>query len=382
MRLTLRSVCFCGDVVHIRQLLHVIWSWFYWWNGLLSRANLLGLVHTVALDFLKKRQLWKYLENCPLEFSCFSIDTHWILARRIQPESFHLTFPPFYCSWSVLHLSNTQNGISIDKYFCLCPFDRLIIGWYRSRPRKGWTLQEWTFRISSECSIINFFSISSNFCVLVDFRIRHNSAEGGWRLLSTKSQTFSISIHVFCMLGLRMLRHLLTRHSQLLLQTPKDLAHVLMVRAFHVSQFWFGCWSSCTKFLDACGTFACRLAWQYPTSEFESGGTSCLDACTTSFLSSAFPGLTRDPKILWRDFLTPFARAPPGMVSLSPSESLHLMSSFDLVLTWRSAFQSDQTCQRENHWNGYKKNRETQILEPVRLSADTCHQAYTTWAII
>ena len=31
-------------------------------------------------------------------------------------------------------------------------------------------------------------------------------------------------------------------------------------------------------------------------------------------------------------------RAPPGMVSLSPSESLRSESSFDLFLTWRSAF--------------------------------------------
>ena len=86
------------------------------------------------------------------------------------------------------------------------------------------------------------------FCVLVDFRTStHNSAQDGWRLSSTKSWTFPISIHLFCMLPLRMLRF--CGHSQLLPQKLKDLAHVLMVRVFHVFQFWW--WRS--KFPCAIG---------------------------------------------------------------------------------------------------------------------------------
>ena len=67
----------------------------------------------VLLDLLKNRHWWKSCKNVPLEFNCFSIDTHCILVRRIQPECFHLTFPSFYCSWSVLssvqHIERNQH---------------------------------------------------------------------------------------------------------------------------------------------------------------------------------------------------------------------------------------------------------------------------------
>ena len=52
-----------------------------------------------------------------------------------------------------------------------------------------------------------------------------------------------------------------------------------------------------TSFLLAWGEFSCRLLWGCSISEFGLGSTSCLVALTTSFLSSAFTGLTRDPKL-------------------------------------------------------------------------------------
>ena len=60
----------------------------------------------------------------------------------------------------------------------------------------------------------------------------------------------------------------------------------------------------------------------------ELGSTSSLVVLTTSFLSSAFPGLTRDPKLVKR-FPRSFARASPDMASLSPLDSLHPLTSVD-----------------------------------------------------
>ena len=98
----------------------------------------------------------------------------------------------------------------------------------------------------------------------------------------------------------------------------EDIAHELMVRVFtmfcnseHVESeyflsslaVWF--WFSSSSFLLAWREFSCRFTWWSPISEWELGSTSCLDARSISFLSSAYPGLTRYPKLLWRDFLTP-----------------------------------------------------------------------------
>ena len=73
------------------------------------------------------------------------------------------------------------------------------------------------------------------FCVLVDFRIRleiRPKMNGGFHRRSHKH-----SIHVFCMLPLRMFE-LVADISKFLPQTLKDLAYVLLVRVFHVFQFW------------------------------------------------------------------------------------------------------------------------------------------------
>ena len=75
---------------------------------------------------------------------------------------------------------------------------------------------------------------------------------------------------------------------------------------------------------------------EYPTSDLAADRASCLDALSTSFLSSVFTGLTRDPYHVKR-FPHSSGRAPPSVVSLSPSDSLH-SKSFLTFLTWRSAF--------------------------------------------
>ena len=56
-------------------------------------------------------------------------------------------------------------------------------------------------------------------------------------------------------------------------------------------------WSFCSSFLVAWRTFSCRLTWEFSTSDFESPSIQFPGACPTLFLSSSFPGLTRDPKL-------------------------------------------------------------------------------------
>ena len=114
-------------------------------------------------------------------------------------------------------------------------------------------------------------------------------------------------------------------HSQLLLQTLKDLTHVSMVHVFHVFQLWW--W--CCKFPWALGvrmffliTFCLVLIHQHQfpvclrgillstrlrISDFksESSSTSCLVALTTSFLSIGMPQVDQISQTSWRDFLTP-----------------------------------------------------------------------------
>ena len=57
--------------------------------------------------------------------------------------------------------------------------------------------------------------------------------------------------------------------------------------------------SSRTNFLDAIGSFSCRLAWEYPTSDLESGRTNSFfeRLFQLLFVSSVFTSLTRDPKL-------------------------------------------------------------------------------------
>ena len=153
-------------------------------------------------------------------------------------------------------------------------------------------------------------------------------------------------------------------HSQLLPQTLKDLAHVLMVRVFHVCHFWW--W--CSKFLWACGARTFSL----------------ISCCLVLILEHQFTGCLRDSLLstrlrisnfwIWMlfqllffhrysldwpeipnfvdRFLHSSDQAPLGMVSLSPSESLHSNSSSALVSTGRSTFWSDQ---KEKCWNGCKR---------------------------
>ena len=58
-------------------------------------------------------------------------------------------------------------------------------------------------------------------------------------------------------------------------------------------RFWF----SVPSFLLALRDISCRLAWGCPISELKAVSTSGLVALTTSFLSSAYSGLTQDPKL-------------------------------------------------------------------------------------
>ena len=109
------------------------------------------------------------------------------------------------------------------------------------------------------------------------------------------------------MLALRMFRRLLT--FPISWQKMKNLAHALMLRGFHVSQLW--CWRNKSPCSSLCvwswpsrilfpapiGTFSCRLAWEYPISDFEADRMLFPAAISTSFRSSVFTGLTRDPKL-------------------------------------------------------------------------------------
>ena len=50
-------------------------------------------------------------------------------------EFFHLlTFPTFSCTFAIIPFPRTQYGIGVDKYFCPCPLDHLIMRRYWSRP--------------------------------------------------------------------------------------------------------------------------------------------------------------------------------------------------------------------------------------------------------
>ena len=60
--------------------------------------------------FFKNGQWWKSCDFFHSNSNCFTIDTHCILVRRIQPESFHLSFPSFYCFWSVSPVQHIERN--------------------------------------------------------------------------------------------------------------------------------------------------------------------------------------------------------------------------------------------------------------------------------
>ena len=120
---------------------------------------------------------------------------------------------------------------------------------------------------------------------------------------------------------------------------------VLLELACFLSSLCVWSWSSRLLFPTAIGTFSRQLAWEYPISNLETDRQLFPAAISTSFLLSVFPGLTRDPNFCEESFsllklhiTRLMGLAFAGIVGLSPSESLHSKSSFDLFLTWRSAF--------------------------------------------
>ena len=259
-------------------------------------------------------------------------------------HSTSITSPSFCCSWTVFHLSNTWNGISADTYFCLRPFDRLITGWYRTRQGK---------MNIPDITNLNKLSISSIFCVLVDFTIRYRigpKMDGGFHRRSHEHN--QINTFVLSAVG--------CRHSQLLLRKLKDLAHVPTLRVFHVFsilvvtlQVSLSLWS-----------------WNIYSHHFLIGfvlhqfpGCQRNNLLSTSLEKIRLLNLSRVAPVSWmlvrllffhrhspnwpeipnfvKRFPHSFARAPPDIVSLSPSESLHSKPSSDLSLT--------PDHQKENH---------------------------------
>ena len=118
-----------------------------------------------------------------------------------------------YCFWSVLHLPNTQKRINIDTYFCLRPLDRLIIGYYRSRPRKWWILH--AFHIQNFFRMFHYKLLSNveytrnivGFCVFL--YISRFAKQFGPRWMAAfidEVISIPISTHSFRMLPWRMLR--------------------------------------------------------------------------------------------------------------------------------------------------------------------------------
>ena len=137
---------------------------------------------------------------------------------RIQPETFHLTFPFFIASGLSFICPTHTNGISIDTYFL---------------PSPTWSLDHWLIPISSRkaMNILKALHIQNllrmhdyqfltdvehtlntlEFCVLVDFRIRLKKFGPRWMPASIdEAINISISIHLFWMLPQRMLRWLQT----------------------------------------------------------------------------------------------------------------------------------------------------------------------------
>ena len=131
------------------------------------------------------------------------------------------------------------------------------------------------------------------FCVLVNLRIRQLIRPKMDGVFHRRRHEHSPYQYIcFCMLALRKFRRLLT--FPISFAETENLAHVLMVRVFHVPQFW------CTrrKFLVLLG-LECFLSslCVWLISELESARILFPAALTTSFLSSIFLGLTRDPKL-------------------------------------------------------------------------------------
>ena len=125
-----------------------------------------------------KFSCWKSLEIFPLEFNCFSIDSHSTLVRGIPFKIFNLSCPFFIGGSQCLFSStNTQNWICVDTNFCRRALDPLIIDqrWYRPW---GW----WIIQASHIQKFFGMFlyQLLSNVedtpnilepCVLEDFRI-------------------------------------------------------------------------------------------------------------------------------------------------------------------------------------------------------------------
>ena len=170
------------------------------------------------------------------------------------------------------------------------------------------------------------------FCVLVDLRIRQiirPKMDGGvYRQRHEHSPYQHIScvwLHWECCVA--------WWHSQFLQQKLKDLAHVLMVRVFHVSQFW--CWrnkSPCAIGVRMFSLITVRLElnlhscfWNIRLLILKRIAPVSRMLFRLLFFHRYSPGWPEIPNVEKR-FRHSSGRAPPSMVSLSPSESLHSKS--------------------------------------------------------
>ena len=158
-------------------------------------------------------------------------------------------------------------------------------------------------------------------------------------------------------------------HSQSLLQKLKDLAHVLMVRVFHVSQFWcwrskfplchwswtvllssLSVWSRSSRTSQFLGYWNVLWSVHWRISDF---WTQVGSHQFPSFLSSVFTGLTRDPKLREEISSLLGSRATRHGLAFAigkPSFESRLLTSF-----WHGALLSNLIVGKRNRWNGYKK---------------------------
>ena len=195
------------------------------------------------------------------------------------------------------------------------------------------------------------------FCVLLDFRIRciiRPKMDGGFHRRSHEHSPYQN----ICFVCLHWEGCVGCGHSQLLVQTLKVPAHVLMVRVFRVSQFWvmtqqvsLSWWSLnilSRHFLfgfDPPAPVSWMLAEHSLVDSLENFRLLILKRIAPVswmlfrllFFHRYSPDWPEIPNFVKR-FPHSFARAPPDMVSLSPLESLRSKSSSNLFLTWRSAF--------------------------------------------
>ena len=122
--------------------------------------------HTMSLNIVHEDDPWCLLAWCSLSPTRsgsrsksigFSVESHCVLIRPNTSWDLQLGLSIFLLLLkNIFHLSDTKNGISVDTYFCLRSLDRLMIGKYWPRATTVMNSRHSTFRMSSQCSFINF----------------------------------------------------------------------------------------------------------------------------------------------------------------------------------------------------------------------------------